>query len=118
MKRFKFPLGFGGQDKVTFGQTLNLVRPYLELALPPGQIQIRMVALSLRNPANFVRKGLRLGEVLEMIEPFQMPLPVNSPALAEVFNSSLARRAFNGGTPPSSLHFLSPNFIVTSLDRH
>ncbi len=84
MKRFKFPFGFGGQDKVTFGQTLNLVRPNFEFALSPGQIQVRMVALSLRNHANFVRKGLRLREVFEVVEPFQMPLPVYSPAVAEV----------------------------------
>ena len=84
MKRFKFPFGFGGQDKVTFGQTLNLVRADLKFALPPKPDTDQGGGPQPPQSPNFVRKGLRLREVLEGIEPLQMPFPVYSPAVAEV----------------------------------
>jgi len=54
--RFKLPFGFSRQDKVALSQTLNLVRPDLDLALSPGQKYIRMMALSLRDRPNLFRK--------------------------------------------------------------
>ena len=83
-KRFKPPVGFGRQEKVALSQTLNLVRLELDLALSPGQIQIRMMALGLRDSPNLVRKRQRLREVLEGEEPLQMPFTVEFPASAEL----------------------------------
>jgi hypothetical protein len=81
-KRFKLLFGVGRQDKVALSQTLNLVRPDLDLALPPGQIQIGMMALGLRDSPNLVRKCQQLREVLEGVAPLQMPSPVEFPALS------------------------------------
>src|SRR4029077_18836638 len=36
-KRFKLPFCFGRQDKVALSQTLNLVRPDFDLALPQAR---------------------------------------------------------------------------------
>ena len=72
-KRFELPFGFGRQDKVALRQTLNLVRPDLDHALPPGQIQIRIKALCLRDSP----------------QPYsQMPSPVESSATGSCFNNS------------------------------
>ena len=81
-KRFKLPFGFGRQDKVALRQTLDLVRPDLDLALSSGQIQIGMMAFGLRDSANLVRERQRLREALEGVAPLQMPSPVECPAPA------------------------------------
>lgn len=68
-KRFKLPFGFARQNKVALSQTLNLVRPNLNLSLPPGHIEIGMMALGLRDGPSLIRKRQGLREVLERVEP-------------------------------------------------
>ena len=56
-----------------------------------------MMALGLRDGPNLIRKRQGLREVLERVEPLQMPSPVKPPSLAELFQQlpfaeSLQRR--------------------------
>ena len=44
-----------------------------------------MMALGLRDGPNLIRKRQGLREVLERVEPLQMPSPVKPPSLAELF---------------------------------
>ena len=102
--RFKLPFGFGRQEKVALSQTLNLVRPDLDLALPPGQVQIRMMALGLRDSPNLVRKGQRCANLEGVSRPNALPL------FSDLADSSITPRAkaFNGVT----------RLIATFLVRH
>ncbi len=83
------------QDKVTLSQTLDLVRPDLDLPLPSDQIQIRLPSASVTG-LNFVGKGQRLREDLVGVAPLHSAFRPLSPT----------RGFFNGGTLPPSHHFL------------
>src|SRR5512140_2300722 len=109
-KRFKLPFSFGRQDKVALRQTLNLVGPDLHLALPPAQRQVRMMALSLRDSANLVRKCQRLREVREGVAPLQMPFSVELPALAEFLQQRLRAKNLQRGHTNSIATFLVSQF--------
>jgi hypothetical protein len=61
------------------------VRPELDLALAPSQIQVRMMAFLLGNGANFIYEGQRLGEVFECVEAFKVAVLVNYMKIKESF---------------------------------
>src|SRR5438445_1778606 len=63
------PVRLGGQVEIALRQSLDLVGPDFDLALPPGHVEIRMVSLPLRDRADLVGELERLGEILELKGP-------------------------------------------------
>ena len=78
-KRFKLAIGFGGHVKVALRQAIDLVRPDLDLALAPGEIEIGMVAFRFCHGAHLVHVGQGLGEILERIQALKMAGLVQRP---------------------------------------
>src|SRR5207249_1078625 len=104
--------------EIAFGQAVNLVGPELDLALPPGQIQIRMMPLRLRDRSDLVHEGQRLGEILERIEPLQVPLFVQLPAALQLLQHSLCLGSFHGrNTTPARYAFVVRETHVILLKR-
>src|SRR5207249_10572145 len=70
------PVHLGGHVEIAFGEPLDLMGPDLDLALPPGHVQVRMVPFLLRDRAYLVGELERLDEVLERIGSLQMSFRV------------------------------------------
>src|SRR5207249_5484090 len=52
-------------DEITFGQTVDLVRPERDFHPAPGEINVRMMTLFFREFADFVGEGERFAKVFE-----------------------------------------------------
>jgi SAM-dependent methyltransferase len=103
------PIGsvnFGRQNKITFGQAIDLMRPDFDGAGTPPDMQVGMVRLFLGNVPDLIRKSQSRREPLEGKRPFQalvfmggapaiLQLPEHFPHLSRVKgrNSSPARNA-------------------------
>src|SRR5438093_12025724 len=85
---FKGPARLGRHVKIAFGQAVNLVGPELDLALPPGQVQVRVMSLRLSDRSNLVDESQRLGEILERVEPFKMAVLIQLPAALQLLQHS------------------------------
>ena len=68
---------------------MDLMRPELDLALAPSQIQVRMVAFFLGNGADFIYEGHRLGEIFECVEAFKVAVLVECPPTVELLQHLL-----------------------------
>jgi len=60
------------------------MRPDLDLALPPRQVEIRMMALSLGHGTHLVHEGQGLREVFEGIQSFEVAFMAQGPPAAEL----------------------------------
>src|SRR5205823_5216494 len=83
------PVGFSGEDEVAFGQAIDFVRPDRELHFAPGQINIRMMALSFGQFTDLVCELESLAKVFEFIFLFEMMVLHYTPALSELVGKIL-----------------------------
>jgi hypothetical protein len=88
-KRFKLAIGFSSHIKVALRQAIDLVRPNLDLALAPSQIEVGMMAFCLCHGPYFVHVGLGLGKILERVQALKMTRLVQRPPSPELFQQNL-----------------------------
>ena len=61
------PINLCCENEIALGQTVNFVRPNLDLHFSPGQINIRMMPLRFGEFADFVREIKRLSKVWQSL---------------------------------------------------
>ena len=83
------PIRLGRQVEVALGQAVHLVRPDLDLALPPGDVEVGVVALGRGDRPHLVGKLQRPGEIRELIESLQVALRAEVPPGLELVEQLL-----------------------------
>src|SRR5262249_18539441 len=74
-------VALGREDKVAFRQSVDFVRPDLHLRSPPGEEDVRMVALLFGDGANAVHEVQGLHEVLEPVLLLEVVVVDHAPTL-------------------------------------
>src|SRR5947208_9130668 len=73
-----------GEDEVALGQAVDLVRPDLHHHLPPGELQVRVVALLLGHGADAVDESQRALEVPQLVHLAQVMVVHGLPTRLEL----------------------------------
>ena len=94
-KLFKFAIGFGGHVEVALRQAIDLVRPNLDLALTPGEIEVWVVTFCFRHSPHFVHVGQSQGEILKRIQALKMAGLVQRPPAPQLFQQGLRAISLN-----------------------
>ena len=76
-------VGFGGEDKIAFVQSLDLVSPDLQFDLAPCQIDVRVMALLLGQFAYLVYKIQGRAKIFELVQLLKVVLFDDLPATCE-----------------------------------
>src|SRR6516162_7893397 len=65
----EYAVNFGGHDEIVLMQSLDLLGLQRDRGIAPAEADIRMMAFSLREFANFLNKGERLPEIAKSEAP-------------------------------------------------
>jgi len=98
------PVRLGRQVEVALGQAVHLVRPDLDLALSPGDVEVRVVALGLGDRPHLVGELQRPDEIRELIESLQVALGAEVPPGLELVEHLLDLRPRQRGDAPAAGH--------------
>ena len=97
----KRAIGLRGEKEIGLGEAVDLVRPDLDAAPTPADVQVRMMTLLLGDLADAIRERQRPREVAELVAPQQVAGRSQRPAGLELLSSSASMRSRgSGGTPP------------------
>ena len=74
-------VNFRGQDEITLGESIDLVRPNCYLGTAPTKTDVRMMALFFGEFSGAVDELLRLAEVSELVKLLEVVFVNNFPAI-------------------------------------
>src|SRR5690348_8404299 len=87
---------FRRENEIAFGQPVDLMGPDRQFDFSPGEVDVRMVALGLRQFSHSVRKLQGFAKVFEFIFLLQMVLVFDSPTTTQLLRKSFELMPFQG----------------------